>query len=123
MAKLVGPIIDEMANALQLAAPETAVVTDPRNAAPPCYLLLPRQIVPRTFGNEGGVQLEVSVQAIAPGIGHGDALGWLDGALATLWESIGRAEAQLVAYDSPQTGAALLAYECVYRRHYDTKNL
>lgn len=102
-------LIAELAAKLRATGLHTA--TDPRDAVPPCAVIFPRVIRPRTSCL---ARVELQVQLIAPGVGHGDALVWLDSTLGAAWQAIGRWEATVVAFDSPQTGVPLLAYEMTY---------
>jgi hypothetical protein len=92
----------------QLRGVGLSAVTDPRNAHPPCALVLPRTATPRTSCT---ARVGMEILLIAPGAGNGDALAWLDTALAAAWHALPvRWPAQLVEWISPHTGTPLLAW-------------
>jgi len=114
MTGVAAALIEETAGLLR--AEGLTVATDPRNVSPPCVLVMARTLTPRS---RGIVRAELVVQCIAPGVGHGDALQWLDQTLAAAWAALPtRPAATLTAIESPQTGMAMLAYELVYEVDY-----
>ncbi len=103
---MIGAYLESVAQALRDAG--LAATTDPRNAHPPCALVVPRTVTPRSGCL---VRVGVEVLLIAPGPGNGDALAWLDEALATAWAAMPlRWPAQLVEFVSPHMGTPLLAW-------------
>lgn len=104
-------LVDELAAAL--ATTGRHVATDPRNAHPPCVLVLPERVEPRTACR---FDVELRVLLIAPGIGNGDALAVLDELLSDVMGALPRhTAAQLAAWTSPHTGEQLLAWQLPYR--------
>ena len=95
----------------KITAEGVTATTDPRNLHPPAVLVVPETVEPRT---SCVYRATFRVIAVAPGPGHGDALAWLDGALGAVWAAVGRSRARLAAYESPASGAPLLAYELTY---------
>lgn len=106
MAAVVGPVLAELVELLRGAGLNTS--TDPRDVQPPCALVVARSVTPRTSTR---VAIAAEILLIAPGIGNGDALAWLDDALGTVWGVLPlRWPAELVSTVSPTTGQQLLAY-------------
>jgi hypothetical protein len=106
MPAVVGPALGELVDVIRAAGISTS--TDPRDIHPPCALVVARTIRPKTSSR---VEVEAEVLLIAPGVGNGDALEWLDGALAAVWAALPiRWPAELVATTGPGTGVKLLAY-------------
>lgn len=55
-------------------------------------------------------RVRADVLLIAPGVGNGDAMGWLYDALPKAWKALDRRpDAQLVVWVSPHAGTQLLA--------------
>lgn len=107
-------LADELeAIAGKITAEGVAATTDVRNLHPPAVLVLPERVEPRTSCL---VRAIIRVVILAPGPGNLDALQWTDTALSAVWAAVGRHPAQLASYDSPATGAALLAYEVTITR-------
>lgn len=104
--------VEPIRKALQTAG--LSAVTDPRNAHPPCALILPRRVSPI---NACLTEIELEVLLIAPGPANGDALGWLDEALTAAYAALPiRPAAQLVAWTSPHTSTQLLAFSLITRK-------
>lgn len=103
---VVGPVLEELVEAVRAAGISTS--TDPRDVHPPCALVVARSVTPRTSTR---VAIAAEILLIAPGVGNGDALAWLDDALDTVWGVLPlRWPAELVSTVSPSTGQQLLAY-------------
>jgi hypothetical protein len=110
MAATVEPALRLLVEALRSAGLNTS--TDPRDVQPPCALVVARSIKPKT-STRAAVAFEVLL--IAPGIGNGDALAWLDEALAAVWGALPlRWPAELVSTVSPTTGLQMLAYSLTH---------
>lgn len=91
----------------QLTAGGLRATVEVRDAHPPCALVIGRTWRPVTACL---VDVTIDVVLIAPGVGNGDALTWLTGALEQAWEALGRrVEANLTSWTSPHTGQALLS--------------
>lgn len=104
-------LVDDLA--ADLAAAGRPVATDPRNAHPPCVLVLPDRVEPRTSCR---FDVELRVLLIAPGVGNGDALDVLDAMLSDVMAVLPRhAPAQLASWTSPHTGEQLLTWQIPYR--------
>ena len=106
MGTIVGPALQELVDLIRGAGINTS--TDPRDVQPPCALIVARSVRPRTSTR---VVVAAEILLIAPGIGNGDALAWLDEALGLVWDALPlRWPAELVSTVSPTTGQQLLAY-------------
>jgi hypothetical protein len=105
-----GPAIADTVAALTAAG--LTATSEVRDAHPPCALVIPRSAQARTSCL---VRLELAVLLISPGPAHGDAMAWLDRALAMAWQAIPhKPRATLGLWTSPHTGTPLLSYELVH---------
>lgn len=110
-----------LADALnKLAADITAAglpaTTDPRNFQPPAVLVLWDTTRPR--GLSCSARADVRLLAVAPGPSHGDALAWVDDAVAAVWGILRPMETRMSVVEHPGTGASLLGAEMVYTVDY-----
>ena len=101
--------------AADLTAAGLPATTDPRNFHPPAVLVLWDTVTPRTSCM---ARADVRLLAVAPGPSHGDALAWLDDAVAAIWSVIRPVEARMSVVEHPGTGAQLLGAELVHTLDY-----
>lgn len=105
MAPFLAPALGELVDAIRAAG--ISASTDPRDAVPPCALVMARAIAPRTSCR---IAVEAEILLIAPGVGDGDAIEWLGGALDATWGAVGRWPAELTATALGRTKVLQLAY-------------
>jgi hypothetical protein len=105
MASFLAPALSELVEAIRAAG--ISASTDPRDAVPPCALVMARAITPRTSCR---VTVETEILLIAPGPGDGDAIEWLGDALDATWLAVGRWPGELTATALGRSKVLQLAY-------------